>query len=94
MGGLSGIMFLATQALSVDEGALQVTSNNISNANTPGYSRQVAELESAPPVLEGNLEFGQGVELTGVQGIRNQVWNWGYNKACSLRLKSTPIRSP
>ena len=77
MGGLSGTIALATQALQVDEGALQVTSNNIANANTPGYSRQVAVLESEPPLLDNNLAFGQGVALTQVQGIRDQVVELG-----------------
>jgi flagellar hook-associated protein 1 FlgK len=77
MGGLSGTMALATQSLVVDEGAMEVASNNIANANTPGYSREVATFEPEPDVVEGNIAFGQGVALTQVQGIRNQVVELG-----------------
>jgi len=77
MGSLTGTLSLAAQALEADQGALQVTSNNIANANTPGYSRQVAVFESAPTVTEGDLTFGQGVTLAQVQGIRDNVVELG-----------------
>ncbi len=70
---LSGSLFTAVNALDVEQGALQVTSNNIANANTPGYSREVANLEAAPAVTYGNIQYGTGVELAGVQGIRDNV---------------------
>lgn len=70
---LSGALFTAVSALQADQGALAVTSNNIANVNTPGYSRQVAELEESPVVTYGDLQFGTGVDLTGVQGIRDNV---------------------
>jgi len=77
MGSLLGTLSIATQALNVDQGALEVTSNNIANANTPGYSREQAILESAPTVTEGNIAYGQGVTLAHVQGIRDQVVELG-----------------
>ena len=77
MGSLTGTLSLAAQALEADQGALQVTSNNIANANTAGYSRQVAVFESAPTVTEGDLTFGQGVTLAQVQGIRDNVVELG-----------------
>ena len=33
-----------------DQAALSTTSNNIANANTPGYSRETVDLAEAPPV--------------------------------------------
>ena len=81
MGGLSGTFALATEALVADEGALQITSNNIANASTPGYSRQVADLQANPTLVGANVDFGQGVSLTGVTGIRNQVVELGLQQS-------------
>ncbi len=73
MGGLSGALGIATNALSADQGALEVTADNIANANTPGYSRQEAVLTEQTPILEGNLLFGMGVSLQQVQSLQDPV---------------------
>jgi flagellar hook-associated protein 1 FlgK len=74
MGSLTGSLNIALQSLLADQGALDVTSNNIANAATPGYSRQVADLVENPPLTLGaNLQFGQGVSLAQIQGIRDQT---------------------
>jgi flagellar hook-associated protein 1 FlgK len=70
---LSSSLYTSLAALEADQGALAVTSNNIANVNTPGYSRQVAELAESPVISFGDLQFGTGVNLTGVQGIRDNV---------------------
>lgn len=54
---------------------MQVTSNNIANANTPGYSRQVVNLTEAAPVAVGTLLFGDGVKIDDIQTVRDQVLN-------------------
>jgi len=48
MGTFGSILFTGQQALLAHQTALQVTGQNIANANTPGYSRERAELVSAP----------------------------------------------
>ncbi len=73
MPGLNTSMSVAVQALQAEQGALNVTTNNIANVNTPGYSRQVATFNEAPTVAEGNLVFGQGVTLEQYQSIRDQL---------------------
>ena len=47
MSGLGTSLSIAVQALTVNQGALDVTTNNIANVNTPGYNRQVAILNEA-----------------------------------------------
>jgi flagellar hook-associated protein FlgK len=49
MSSISSVLSNAVQSLLADTGALQVTSNNIANANTPGYSRQVPVFQEAAP---------------------------------------------
>ncbi|MFD1361686.1 flagellar hook-associated protein FlgK [Lentibacillus salinarum] len=70
---------MAKQALSAQQSALYTTGNNISNANTKGYSRQRVNFESAsayPPASRNRPEMagqmGTGVETGSVQRIRNQ----------------------
>ena len=81
MGNLNGILSLASQALLADQGALQVTSNNIANANTPGYSREVPVFDEAPSMDQAGVEYGQGVTLAQVNGIRDQVVELGLQQA-------------
>lgn len=73
MPGLTASLWMATQALMVQQGAISVTANNIANANTPGYSRQEVILSEGTPVMEGNLLYGNGVTLAGFQSIRDRL---------------------
>lgn len=66
MGTLSSALNIAVQAMLANETALDVTSNNIANANTPGYSRQTVNLEEAPSVEYGGQLFGTGVQVASI----------------------------
>ena len=73
MSSLFGTMSVALQSLLVQQGALEVVANNIANANTPGYSREVPVLEESPPILSGNTMVGTGVTLQSVQSVRDNI---------------------
>jgi flagellar hook-associated protein 1 FlgK len=73
MSSISSILSSATQSLLAESGALQVTSNNIANANTPGYSRQIPVFQEAAPTNDGNLSIGNGVVLEGYQSVRDEL---------------------
>ncbi len=64
---LFGAIQVSSNALRVGQLGLQVTGNNISNANTPGYIRQ--ELIQAPATgyRVGDTAIGQGVLAVGVR---------------------------
>jgi flagellar hook-associated protein 1 len=62
MGTFGSILSTGQQALLAHQTALQVTGQNITNANTPGYSRERAELVSAPSSLTNILRSGVNVE--------------------------------
>ena len=72
MSGLNASLSLATQSILAQDGALQVTNNNISNVNTPGYSRQIVTLSTSASVNNGNA-VENGVVLQGYQSVRDQV---------------------
>ena len=63
---LLGSLQIAKNSLFANQVGLQVTGNNISNANTPGYIRQRAVLTPAPTQLVGGLPLGLGVRVDGI----------------------------
>lgn len=69
MSSLNSVLDIAKNALLSSQKAISVTSHNIANANTPGYSRQVAVLEPMDPVSFGGLYFGTGVKTTSIARI-------------------------
>jgi flagellar hook-associated protein 1 FlgK len=73
MSDLFGSLSIAVRSLLAQEGALSVTANNISNVNTPGYSREIPILTEAPPLDTGQISIGNGVNFEGVQSVRDNV---------------------
>jgi flagellar hook-associated protein 1 FlgK len=72
MSALGAIFNIAGSALSVQKYGIEVTSNNIANVNTPGYTRQSPMLQPAPTERIGNLILGRGVSFEGVAGISDE----------------------
>jgi len=67
---LSSLLGIAQRGLLADETALGVIGNNIANVNTPGYTRQVPDLESDPSLVtpQGVL-VGTGVHVAAVRQV-------------------------
>jgi flagellar hook-associated protein 1 len=72
MPGITQILEIARRALASQQIGMNVTSHNISNANTPGYSRQRAELIATVPIRYTYGLLGTGVTVDSIQRIRNQ----------------------
>ncbi len=73
MGSLFSSLSIAVGALQAEQGALNVTSNNVANINTPGYSRQRAVFEEGIPLLQHPLVFGSGVTFAQPQSVRDNI---------------------
>ncbi|SES71851.1 flagellar hook-associated protein 1 FlgK [Salinibacillus kushneri] len=76
---------VAKRALFTQQSALSTTGHNISNANTPGYSRQRVNFEqtSPYPAMGRNRpeipgQIGQGVEAGSVQRVRDEFIDLQY----------------
>jgi flagellar hook-associated protein 1 FlgK len=68
-----GLLSIANSGLTAAYTALETTGNNIANANTPGYSRQVIDLSAQVETgLSGNY-IGQGVAVQGITREYNQL---------------------
>lgn len=75
MGGLNTSLLIGMQALEVAQGALAATSNNISNANTAGYTREVPQISENGVTVSGSTVSGGGVSLTKLQSVRDELLN-------------------
>jgi flagellar hook-associated protein 1 FlgK len=54
---------------------LDTTANNIANANTPGYTRQVAEFDDLPGQTRTYGYVGNGVQVTTIRRVYDQFLN-------------------
>lgn len=70
MPGIYMAMEIARKAVFATQTAIQVTSHNIANVNTPGYSRQEAIMTEAEAMSSSPGQLGMGAIVT---GIRQQV---------------------
>lgn len=93
---------IAQQALSVNQAAISVVSNNIANVDTPGYSKwrvnQAAVINYTPSA--GNkmslAESGSGVTIESVQRYSNsylQSYYWQENSSAAYMDKYATIAS-
>lgn len=78
---LNSILNTARSAITTSQAAIQVTSNNIANANTEGYSRQRAIISSTHPLHTPFGSFGTGVEITGVVRHRDALLDGQFRRA-------------
>ena len=65
-----GISLTALQAL---QQAIAVTSNNVANANTPGFDDESIDLNEAAPQSNGSVILGAGVDVAGVTRAFSQA---------------------
>src|SRR5271157_3607328 len=70
---LNTSLIVAMQSLLAEQGALDATTNNIANVNTPGYTRELPVLSEAPATQYANYSMGNGVVLERFQSIRDQI---------------------
>lgn len=80
MSDIYGIMSLAGQALMTQQRAISVTSHNIANVNTPGYSRQQLIMTTNTPLdssigLMGNGVRGEAIERIYDRFLSAQISN-------------------
>ncbi|MGA2534434.1 MAG: flagellar hook-associated protein FlgK [Terracidiphilus sp.] len=85
MGGLNTSLSIGMQALEATQEALNATSNNIANANTPGYTREVVQLSANQMTESGSDVTGGGVSVDGLQSIRDELLNLQIQQQTSLQ---------
>lgn len=83
MPGLTAGLNIGLSGLTAAQNSLDVIGHNIANVNTPGYSRQLAQLSTNTSVNWGNLTYGTGVNLATIQGVRDQLLNLQITQSAS-----------
>ena len=86
-----GLFDIGKSALFSSQAALSVTSNNIANVNTPGYSKEDVVLSVSSPVASGQGPIGRGVTVTGIERsydrfVQAQLLGQGQNQSRSAAL--------
>ena len=80
----SSLLNIGGTALAAAQGSLATVSHNIANANTPGYTRQQAQLATAGAMFTGAGFFGRGVEVTSVRRSYDQFLTAAVQSATSV----------
>jgi flagellar hook-associated protein 1 len=70
---VSDVFGISVSALQAFQNAINVTSNNVANANTPGYDRETVNLAEAIPQSNGTATVGAGVTVTGISRTYSQA---------------------
>jgi flagellar hook-associated protein 1 len=80
----TGLFSIARSALLTHQTALQTISQNIANAETPGYTRQEAQLAATTPVRLPQYSVGSGVGITNIIRKRDLLLDDSFRSANTL----------
>ena len=87
MSGLFGSLSIALSSLSVSQQEMATTSNNVANANTTGYSREVPDVAAGAPIVEGAITLGTGVVLQKIESLRDPILEIQLNQETQQQSK-------
>jgi flagellar hook-associated protein 1 len=94
MGTLTSLMDLARQSLMAEQAALNITSNNVANQNTAGYTRQVVNWQTRDSVTIGGMVVGGRVSV-GQAGIsqRDRILEQRVQQQSQIQSQSEALES-
>ena len=72
MVSLTSTLQSALSALQASSVGMATTQHNISNVNTPGFSRQQVNLSPLPALQTANGFIGSGVKVESITGVRDR----------------------
>lgn len=85
MPGLNASLNIGLSGLQASQAALNVVGHNIANVNTPNYSRQQAVLSSNASQAFGTMQYGTGVTVTNIIGVRNRYLDMQITQNTSMK---------
>ena len=91
MGTINSAINLITAALNADQEALNVTSNNVSNASNQAYTREVPNWAENQPIYINGIAYGQGVSVTGGISQRDRVLEQRLQQQQQLSASSSSL---
>ncbi len=93
MGGLTVTLYTALQTLENTQTEIQTSSNNISNATTPGYATETAVQVETPAILTTSGWLGQGASISTISQSRDQFLEQQLMNAMSSDSQYTSLSS-
>lgn len=69
---MAGLLGIGLTGILSHQSALNTTGNNITNANTPGYSRQEVQFETQPGQRTGAGSLGSGVNISNIRRLADE----------------------
>lgn len=73
MGSINSVFSVMAGALDADQAALNIVANNVANANTTGYTKEVPNWQENDPVDINGSYLGTGATETGPTSVRDRV---------------------
>jgi len=92
MGTITSLMDIARQALTANQEALNVTSNNVANQNTAGYTRQVVSFQTVDAVTLSGSTYGSGVTASATSQ-RDRVLEQQVQQQTQIQAQSGALES-
>lgn len=83
MSSIGSLLNTARNAMTAQQTAILVTSNNVANADVEGYSRQVAQLVTAPATRDTAGFIGSGVLARDVVRVRDSLLDSSFRRNTS-----------
>lgn len=93
MGSLISALNIAKEGLAADQAALNVTANNVANANTPGYTREVANFSAQDTYLLNGKEQANGVIAQAPTSIRDRVLEQRVEQQTQVAAQSSTLQT-
>lgn len=85
-------MDLSREALMADQNALNVTANNVSNQNTPGYTREVVSWQPTDAVTLSGTSYSIGITSTATS-VRDRVLEQRVQQQTQTQAQSGALQS-
>jgi flagellar hook-associated protein 1 FlgK len=90
---VSDVFGISVSALQAFQAAINVTSNNVANASTPGYDKESIDLTEAIPQSNGIASVGSGVVVSGISRAYSQAATNQLNTSQSSLGQLTAMQS-
>lgn len=90
---MAGLINIGLTGLLSHQSALSTTGNNVTNANTPGYSRQQAQFETTPSQYAGSGYVGSGVTIANIQRMNSEFVNQQLRNDTTLNGEQSALAS-
>ena len=84
MSGLFGSLHTASSGMRANQTVIQTINHNITNMNTPGYTRQRANVVTSTPFSGATVgQVGTGAQVESIKRIRNSYYDYQFRSASS-----------